>query len=73
VLAHTPSAFGEAIAKPPKLSFIRMQHEGGNGNMALGYACPTKKPAFCLDSAAGSATNFGTGQRMPQNRISSQP
>ena len=38
VLAHTSFALGDAIAKRPHLRFINSQHEGGAGNMALGYA-----------------------------------
>ena len=57
VLAHTSFAIGDAIAKRPHMKFINAQHEGGAGNMALGYARATKKPAVCLVSAGG-----GTGE-----------
>ncbi len=60
VLAHTLFAFGDAIAKHPQLRFINAQHEGGAGNMALGYARATKQPAVCLVSAGGGATNIVT-------------
>jgi acetolactate synthase-1/2/3 large subunit len=60
VLAHTSFALGDAIAKRPHLRFINAQHEGGAGNMALGYARATKKPAVCLVSAGGGATNIVT-------------
>src|SRR3954470_10062326 len=53
VLAHTLFPFGDAIAKRPQLRFINAQHEGGAGNMALGYARVTKQPAVCLVSAGG--------------------
>src|SRR5262245_5932779 len=58
VLAHTSFAIGDAIAKRPHMKFINAQHEGGAGNMALGYARATKKPAVCLVSAGGGATNI---------------
>ncbi|HEV8725843.1 MAG TPA: thiamine pyrophosphate-binding protein, partial [Candidatus Binatia bacterium] len=60
VLAHTSFAIGDAVAKRPHMSFINAQHEGGAGNMALGYARATKKPAVCLVSAGGGATNIVT-------------
>src|ERR687892_1527007 len=60
VLAHTSFALGDAIAKRPHLRFVNAQHEGGAGNMALGYARATKKPAVCLVSAGGGATNIAT-------------
>ena len=60
VLAHTSFAIGDAIAKRPHIRFVNSQHEGGAGNMALGYARATKKPAVCLVSAAGGATNIVT-------------
>jgi thiamine pyrophosphate-dependent acetolactate synthase large subunit-like protein len=60
VLAHTSFAIGDAIAKRPHMKFINAQHEGGAGNMALGYARATKKPAVCLVSAGGGATNIVT-------------
>ena len=60
VLAHTSFALGDAIAKRPHIRFIHAQHEGGAGNMALGYARATKKPAVCLVSAGGGATNIVT-------------
>jgi acetolactate synthase-1/2/3 large subunit len=60
VLAHTSFAIGDAIAKHPHMSFVNAQHEGGAGNMALGYARATKKPAVCLVSAGGGATNIVT-------------
>jgi acetolactate synthase-1/2/3 large subunit len=60
VLAHTSFAIGDAIAKRPHMSFINAQHEGGAGNMALGYARATKHPAVCLVSAGGGATNIVT-------------
>lgn len=60
VLAHTLFPFGDAIAKRPELRFINAQHEGGAGNMALGYARATKQPAVCLVSAGGGATNIVT-------------
>jgi thiamine pyrophosphate-dependent acetolactate synthase large subunit-like protein len=60
VLAHTSFAIGDAIAKRPHMKFINAQHEGGAGNMALGYARVTKKPAVCLVSAGGGATNIVT-------------
>ncbi|MGH7836160.1 MAG: thiamine pyrophosphate-binding protein [Candidatus Binatia bacterium] len=60
ILAHTSFALGDAIAKRPDLRFINAQHEGGAGNMALGYARVTKKPAVCLVSAGGGATNIVT-------------
>jgi len=68
VLAHTLFAFGDAIAKRPELRFVNAQHEGGADNIALGYARATKKPALCLLSAPGGATNIVTGRHMPQNR-----
>lgn len=60
VLAHTLFPLGDAIAKRPELRFINAQHEGGAGNMALGYARVTKQPAVCLVSAGGGATNIVT-------------
>src|SRR6266496_291654 len=60
VLAHTSFAIGDAIAKRPHIRFVNAQHEGGAGNMALGYARATKKPAVCLVSAGGGATNIVT-------------
>ena len=60
VLAHTSFAFGDAIAKRPQMRFVNAQHEGGAGNMALGYARATKQPAVCLVSAGGGATNIVT-------------
>ena len=60
VLAHTLFPFGDAIVKHPQLRFINSQHEGGAGNMALGYARATKQPAVCLVSAGGGATNIVT-------------
>ena len=60
VLAHTSFAVGDAIARRPHMKFINAQHEGGAGNMALGYARATKKPAVCLVSAGGGATNIVT-------------
>jgi acetolactate synthase-1/2/3 large subunit len=60
VLAHTSFALGDAIAKRPHLTFVSSQHEGGAGNMALGYARAAKKPAVCLVSAGGGATNIVT-------------
>ncbi|MGH7811962.1 MAG: thiamine pyrophosphate-binding protein, partial [Candidatus Binatia bacterium] len=60
VLAHTSFAIGDAIARRPQMSFINAQHEGGAGNMALGYARTTKQPAVCLVSAGGGATNIVT-------------
>jgi len=60
VLAHTSFAIGDAIAKRPHMRFVNAQHEGGAGNMALGYSKATKKPAVCLVSAGGGATNIVT-------------
>jgi acetolactate synthase-1/2/3 large subunit len=60
ILAHTSFALGDAIAKRPQIRFVNAQHEGGAGNMALGYARATKKPAVCLVSAGGGATNITT-------------
>src|ERR1700752_2879149 len=60
VLAHTLFPFGDAIVKHPQLRFINSQHEGGAGNMALGYARATKQPAVCLVSAGGGGTNIVT-------------
>ena len=60
VLAHTSFAIGDAIAKRPHMRFVNAQHEGGAGNMALGYSRATKKPAVCLVSAGGGATNIVT-------------
>jgi len=60
VLAHTSFAIGDAIAKRSRMRFVNAQHEGGAGNMALGYARVTKKPAVCLVSAGGGATNIVT-------------
>ena len=60
VLAHTSFAIGDAIARRPHMQFVNAQHEGGAGNMALGYARATKKPAVCLVSAGGGATNIVT-------------
>ncbi|HSE87122.1 MAG TPA: thiamine pyrophosphate-binding protein [Candidatus Binatia bacterium] len=60
VLAHTSFELGDAIAKRPRLRFVNAQHEGGAGNMALGYARVVKKPAVCLVSAGGGATNIVT-------------
>ncbi len=60
VLAHTSFDLADAIAKRPQLRLINTQHEGGAGNMALGYARVTKKPAVCLVSAGGGATNIAT-------------
>jgi acetolactate synthase-1/2/3 large subunit len=60
VLAHTSFAVGDAIAQRPGLRFVHAQHEGGAGNMALGYARATKKPAVCLVSAGGGAANIVT-------------
>jgi thiamine pyrophosphate-dependent acetolactate synthase large subunit-like protein len=60
VLAHTSFALGDAIARRPHMRFVNAQHEGGAGNMALGYARATKKPAVCLVSAGGGATNIVT-------------
>jgi acetolactate synthase I/II/III large subunit len=66
VLAHTSFAIGDAIAKRPHMKFINAQHEGGAGNMALGYARATKKPAVCLVSAGGGATNIVTAVAQAQ-------
>ena len=66
VLAHTSFALGDAIAKRPHMRFINAQHEGGAGNMALGYARVTKKPAVCLVSAGGGATNIVTAVAQAQ-------
>ena len=60
ILAHTSFALGDAIAKRQQMRFVNAQHEGGAGNMALGYARATKKPAVCLVSAGGGATNIVT-------------
>ena len=60
VLAHTSFALGDAVAKRPQIRFVNAQHEGGAGNMALGYARATKQPAVCLVSAGGGATNIVT-------------
>ena len=60
VLAHSSFAIGDAIAKRPHMRFVNAQHEGGAGNMALGYSRVTKKPAVCLVSAGGGATNIVT-------------
>ena len=60
VLAHTSFSLGDAIAQRPQLRFVNSQHEGGAGNMALGYARVTRKPAVCLVSAGGGATNIVT-------------
>jgi acetolactate synthase-1/2/3 large subunit len=60
VLAHTSFAIGDAIARRPHMRFVNAQHEGGAGNMALGYARATKQPAVCLVSAGGGATNVVT-------------
>ncbi len=60
ILAHTSFDLADAIAKRPPLRLINTQHEGGAGNMALGYARATKKPAVCLVSAGGGATNIAT-------------
>ena len=60
VLAHTSFAIGDAIARRPHMRFVNAQHEGGAGNMALGYARASKKPAVCLVSAGGGATNIVT-------------
>jgi acetolactate synthase-1/2/3 large subunit len=60
ILAHTSFALGDAIAKRPQLRLIHAQHEGGAGNIALGYARATKRPAVCLVSAGGGATNIVT-------------
>src|SRR4029079_7022386 len=37
VLPHTSFAIGDAIARQPHMKFVNAQHEGGAGNMALGY------------------------------------
>lgn len=60
VLAHTLFPIGDAMAKRPQLTFVNAQHEGGAGNMALGYARATRQPAVCLVSAGGGATNIVT-------------
>jgi acetolactate synthase-1/2/3 large subunit len=60
VLAHTSFALGDAVARRPQMRFVNAQHEGGAGNMALGYARATKRPAVCLVSAGGGATNIVT-------------
>jgi len=60
VLSHTSFSLGDAIAQRPHLRFVNSQHEGGAGNMALGYARVTRKPAVCLVSAGGGATNIAT-------------
>jgi thiamine pyrophosphate-dependent acetolactate synthase large subunit-like protein len=60
VLAHTSFAIGDAVARRPHMRFVNAQHEGGAGNMALGYARATKRPAVCLVSAGGGATNIVT-------------
>lgn len=60
VLAHTLFAMGDAIAQSPGIRFVPSQHEGGAGNMALGYARATRGPAVCLVSAGGGATNLAT-------------
>lgn len=60
VLAHTSFAIGDAVARRPHMKFVNAQHEGGAGNMALGYARAAKKPAVCLVSAGGGATNIVT-------------
>jgi thiamine pyrophosphate-dependent acetolactate synthase large subunit-like protein len=66
VLAHTSFALGDAIARRPHMRFVNAQHEGGAGNMALGYARATKKPAVCLVSAGGGATNIVTAVAQAQ-------
>jgi len=58
VLAHTSFALGDAIAKRPQMRFVNAQHEGGAGNMALGYARATKQPAVCLVSAGGRRDQY---------------
>jgi acetolactate synthase-1/2/3 large subunit len=60
VLAHTLFPIGDAIARRPEIKFVNAQHEGGAGNMALGYARVTRQPAVCLVSAGGGATNIAT-------------
>jgi acetolactate synthase I/II/III large subunit len=60
VLAHTSFALGDAIAKRTHMRFVNAQHDGGAGNMALGYARAAKQPAVCLVSAGGGATNIVT-------------
>src|SRR5262245_58567971 len=60
VLAHTSFAIGDAISKRPHMKFVNACHEVGAGNLALGYARATKKPAVCLVSAGGGATNIVT-------------
>ncbi|HET9415484.1 MAG TPA: thiamine pyrophosphate-binding protein, partial [Pseudolabrys sp.] len=60
VLAHTSFAIGDAVARRPHMRFVNAQHEGGAGNMALGYARATNRPAVCLVSAGGGATNIVT-------------
>ncbi|HEU4342709.1 MAG TPA: thiamine pyrophosphate-binding protein [Candidatus Binatia bacterium] len=60
ILAHTSFALGDAIAKRPQIRLIHAQHEGGAGNIALGYARAIKRPAVCLVSAGGGATNIVT-------------
>jgi acetolactate synthase-1/2/3 large subunit len=60
IISHSSFALTDAIAKQPELQFIYTQHEGGAGNMALGYARAAGKPAVCLVSAGGGATNIVT-------------
>jgi acetolactate synthase-1/2/3 large subunit len=60
ILAHTSFKLGDAIAKRAHVRFINAQHEGGAGNIALGYARATRKPAVCLVSAGGGASNIAT-------------
>ena len=57
VLAHTSFALGDAIAKRPHLRFVNSQHEGGAGNMALGYARVAKKPAVWFPRVAAPPTS----------------
>ena len=68
VLAHTSFAIGDAIARAA-LRFLNSQHEGGAGNMALGYARATKKPAVCLVSpAAGQPISLPPSLKRIKNR-----
>ncbi|MDP2643426.1 MAG: thiamine pyrophosphate-binding protein [Desulfobacterales bacterium] len=60
IISHSSFSLTDAIAKHPQLRFIYTQHEGGAGNMALGYARAAGKPAVCLVSAGGGATNIVT-------------
>ena len=69
VLAHTSFAIGDAIAKRPHMRFVNAQHEGGAGNMALGYARATKKPGGLLGLRRRRRDQYCDRRRPSSQRI----